>query len=258
MRLIRPVPRRARGFSLVELMVAMIAGLIIIGAAVTFAVSTMRSYSENILSARLTQELRTGMNLIVRELRRAGHDSTAVSRVLTTTSASAFTDLVVEDDCVGYEYDRQDGDAGVPDAAEVRGFRLNNGVLQLNVTGGCDTADEWEDITDPDVVLITKFDPELVESEFCAQIAERDPDPDDGVDESVYDMAYGSVKTISLCLQGRMMSGDAITRHITDSVRIRAEDLRFETDVDDNTCEPGGDPPKTLEELNESCAAIAP
>ena len=255
MRLIRPVPRRARGFSLVELMVAMVAGLIIIGAAVTFAVSTMRSYSENILSARLTQELRTGMNLIVRELRRAGHDSTAVSRVLTTTSASAVTNLEVEDDCVGYEYDRQDGAGGVPDAAEVRGFRLSDGVLQLNVTGGCDAEDEWQDITDPQVVQITKFDPELVESDFCAQIAERDPDPDDGVDESVYDMAYGSVKTISLCLQGRMVSGDDITRHVTDSVRIRAEDLRFETNVVDNTCAPGGDAPKAPEVLNDDCAA---
>jgi len=195
--------RRDAGFSLVELMVAMLAGLIIIGAAVTFAVSTLRSYSENILSSRLTQELRTGMNLVVRELRRAGHDSTSVSRVLTTTSASTFNELEIDGSCITYEYDRQVGDDG-PDATEIRGFRLNDGVLQLNASSAaidCDADADWEDITDPDVVQITKFEPVEVESTFCAQIAERDPDPDDGVDESVYDMVHGSVRTISLCLQ---------------------------------------------------------
>jgi type II secretory pathway component PulJ len=252
--------RAAAGFSLVELMVAMLAGLIIIGAAVTFAVSTMRSYSENILSSRLTQELRTGMNLVVRELRRAGHDSTSVSRVLTTTSASSFDVLEVTDDCIVYEYDRNVGADG-PDATEMRGFRVQGGVLQLNASSGaidCDGADDWEDITDPDVVQVTKFDPEMVESEFCAQVAERDPDPSDGVDETVYDMAYGSVRTISLCLQGRMVSRDDITRHVTDSVRVRAEDLRFDLGVADNTCAPAAVDPKTTIDLNDECAAILP
>ena len=73
--------RRHAGFSLIELMIALTAGIIIIGAVSMFTVATMRSYSENILSTLLTQELRTSMNLVVRELRRAGHDSTSVMPV---------------------------------------------------------------------------------------------------------------------------------------------------------------------------------
>lgn len=248
--------RRQGGFSLVELMVAMAAGLIIIGAAVTFTVSTMRSYSENILSARLTQELRAGMNLVVRELRRAGHDSTSVTRVLTTTSASTFGDIAVDAGCVTYEYDRNIGASG-PDATEMRGFRLNaaTGALQLNASSDaidCEVDDEWEDITDPDVVQITKFEPVMVESTFCAQVAERDTDGDDIPDE--YDMARGSVKTISICMQGQMVSRDDITRHVTDSVRIRAEDLNFEFSVADNTCEPAAVAPTAPDDLNSECA----
>ncbi len=254
MRLTSPTARRARGFSLIELMVAMVAGLIIIGAAVTFAVSTMRSYSENILSSRLTQELRTGMNLVVRELRRAGHDSTAVSRVLTTTSASGFTNLEVDGSCITYEYDRQEAGTGVPDGTEVRGFRVSGGVLQLTTSGDCDTGDDdWEDITDPDVVQITKFEPVISESTFCAQIAERDSADADTIPDE-FQMARGSVRTVSLCLQGQMVSGDDITRHVTDSVRIRAEELVFEDWSTDNTCEPAADALSTPIELNTDCA----
>jgi prepilin peptidase dependent protein B len=255
MRLNRSFPRGARGFSLVELMVAMVAGLIVLGAAVVFTVTSMRSYSENILSSKLTQELRTSMNLVVRELRRAGHDSTSVTRVLTTTSASTFDDLAVDGDCITYEYDRQVGADG-PDATEIRGFRLNEdtGTLQLNASGAaidCDNDADWEDITDPEVVTITKFEPVMVESTFCSQIAERDLDGDDVIDE--YDMAHGSVRTVSLCLAGEMVSGDAITRYVTDSVRIRAEDLRFDFATDDNTCEPTADAPANPEDLYDGC-----
>lgn len=255
MRLIPRLPRRARGFSLVELMVAMAAGLIIIAAAVIFAAETMKSYTSYTMSAKLTQELRSAMNLVVRELRRAGHDSTAVSRVLTTTSASAFNDVDIDGSCITYEYDRQVGAAG-PDATEVRGFRLKDGVLQLNAASDsidCDDDEDWEDVTDPAVIQITKFEPVMVESTFCNQVAERDTDGDTVMDE--WDMATGSVRTVSLCLQGTMAQGDSITRHVTDAVRIRAEELEFEFNVDDNTCEPAAVAPATPTALNTDCAA---
>jgi prepilin-type N-terminal cleavage/methylation domain-containing protein len=248
--------RRAGGFSLVELMVAMAAGLIIIGAATMFAVSTMRSYSENILSSRLTQELRTGMNLVVRELRRSGHDSTSVSRVLTTSSASGFTDLDPHDDrdadegCVTYEYDR-DGDR------ESRGFRLVDGVLQFKTADAafdCDDDDGWADISDPEVVNITAFQPTMVESKFCAQVAEHDTD-DDG-DTDTYDMAEGSVKTISLCMKGEMVSRDDIVRYVSDSVRVRAEDLEFKLGEVSNVCTIEAEDPESPTDLNDTCKGL--
>lgn len=250
-------PRHGRagmaGFSLVELMIAITIGLIIIGAVTLFTVRTMQAYSDHILSTRLTQELRTGMNLVVRELRRSGHDSTSVTRVLTTSSASGFNAVAATGSCVTYEYDRQIGAAG-PDGSEIRGLRLNNGVLQLNAAGtgvDCATDDGWEDITDPEVVQITKFEPTLYESEFCSQLSEF-TDPVTGT--TTYDMARGSVRTIALCLQGEMVSGDAIRRHVTDSVRIRAENLVFEDDVASNICVPDADAVPSPEVLNAECA----
>lgn len=249
----RQRPARVAGFSLVELMIAITIGLIIIGAVTLFTVRTMQAYSDHILSTRLTQELRTGMNLVVRELRRSGHDSTSVTRVLTTSSASGFDAVGVAANCITYEYDRQVGGAG-PDDTEIRGIRLNDGVLQLNAVGDdvdCAEDDGWEDITDPEVVQVTKFEPTIYESEFCSQLSE-DIDPVSGT--TTYDMARGSVRTISLCLQGEMVSRDAIRRHVTDSVRIRAENLVFEDDVASNTCAPGAEAVPTPEVLNAECA----
>jgi prepilin-type N-terminal cleavage/methylation domain-containing protein len=66
--------RRSAGFSLVELMVAMVAGLIVTGAVVAFTMSTMKGNTEYVRSARLTQELRNSLDQVTRELRRAGYD----------------------------------------------------------------------------------------------------------------------------------------------------------------------------------------
>ena len=112
-----PLPsRRQAGFSLVELMVAMVAGLIVIGAVIVFTISTVQAYSENIRSSRLTQELRTSMNILAREVRRAGYDSASVTRVLTATNPSNFN-AVSAAGCVVYRYDR--GVAGAaPGATE--------------------------------------------------------------------------------------------------------------------------------------------
>ena len=257
MLIFKPVRRRQSGFSLIELMIALTAGLIIIGAVSMFTVATMRSYSENILSTLLTQELRTSMNLMVRELRRSGHDSTSVTRVLTDGTASTFGNLDVDAECIVYEYDRQVSGAG-PDATEMRGLRWDADAetLQINATSAsidCASDDGWEDITNPQSVRITNFVPTLVESEFCTQLQSY-PDP---VDATItrYDLAVGSVKTISLCLEGEMVARDNISRWVGDAVRIRAEDLTFLTGETDLTkCVIASTAPDSPVDLNSECA----
>lgn len=64
--------QRSAGFSLVELMVAMVLALIVIGAVITLVLSMMRANNQTIASTRLTQELRAVTALMVNDLRRAG------------------------------------------------------------------------------------------------------------------------------------------------------------------------------------------
>lgn len=62
---------RARGFTLVEMMVAMALGLIVIAAVLAFIFSLIRANSSTVLDTRLNQELRGTMAVIASEVTRA-------------------------------------------------------------------------------------------------------------------------------------------------------------------------------------------
>lgn len=124
---------QAAGFSLVELMVAMVAGLIVTAAVLAFTFSSMKSNGEYVVSTRLTQELRNTLELVTRDLRRAGYDENALSN-LATGNASPFGRVEVlragnTNSCVLYAYDRESSGSFQPgvldfDNGEVRGVRL--------------------------------------------------------------------------------------------------------------------------------------
>lgn len=64
-------PARVAGFSLVELMVAMVLGLIVVSAVITLVLSIIQSNNETIQATRLTQELRATAAVIAADVKRA-------------------------------------------------------------------------------------------------------------------------------------------------------------------------------------------
>ncbi|OGT55971.1 MAG: hypothetical protein A3E01_14530 [Gammaproteobacteria bacterium RIFCSPHIGHO2_12_FULL_63_22] len=118
------VPSNSLGFSLVEMMVALVAGLIVSAAVIAFVLSSMKSNGEYVQSTRLTQELRNTLDLVTRDLSRAGYNDAALTYV-SLPSASKFAPVLIKDDsptvtsgtastylnadtdgCVLYAYDR--------------------------------------------------------------------------------------------------------------------------------------------------------
>lgn len=156
---------RMAGFSLIELMVALVVGLVVSGAVLAFTASSMKSNSDYMLSMRLTQELRNSMDLVTRDLRRAGYDEDAL-KYIATGNASPFSRMQLCNDagtcttvssagvasatgpitCAIYAYDRAGGTDGVVDLdnGEVRGVRLKQrtvngrqvGVLEYAISSG--------------------------------------------------------------------------------------------------------------------------
>lgn len=163
-----PSRRRVRGFTLVEMMIALAAGLIVSGAVVAFLLSSMKSNGQYVQSTRLTQELRNTLDLLTRDLSRAGYNDLATGNS-SVLNPSKFAPVLIRDvspfvtagtpatyanadtaGCVIYAYDRtypigyKDdatcdditgcGIAGTPDLArgEIRGLRL------ACVDGACD------------------------------------------------------------------------------------------------------------------------
>ena len=114
--------RPPRGFSLVEMMISVVLGLIVIGSVITLVVATMRSNTQNIQSTRLTQELRAILDVVTRDVRRARYSPNAINRIgagaIVTNPYQAFVianrlgapsdsdgnAATVDGDCVTYSY----------------------------------------------------------------------------------------------------------------------------------------------------------
>ena len=152
----------SRGFSLIELMVALVAGLIVSYAVVAFTMSSMKSNAEYVQSTKLTQSLRNTLDIVMRDLRRAGYDDNAIGRLSGGVASlavgnSPFSPLLLDNSdatngsCVIYAYDRPSAiaaDAGKlnPDQGEVRGLRRRQvtpsntgkqvGVIEYAVSAG--------------------------------------------------------------------------------------------------------------------------
>lgn len=168
---------RQAGISLVELMVGLVVGLLVIAAAIGIYVVVVRSGGEILGSAKLNQELRAAMDLMVADIRRAGSWTPSASLsshlplcgdvgenpfTVRVTGCNPQTDLQIlnSGSAIAFTYNRLvDWEYGV-----LIGFRLAGGVIEIRqcnnteaAPGACDTASigtGWEGLTDVNTVTI--------------------------------------------------------------------------------------------------------
>lgn len=245
-------PKSQQGLSLVELMVALVAGLIVTGAVLAFTLSSMRVNSEYVRSTRLTLELRNSLNFITDELRRAGYDEDAmryVSRPVGFTEVSPFGTIQLVDagtssGCVVYAYDRLPGTPGAVDLSngEIRAIRRglrsvngrNVGVIEFAQS---DTAAPACNGAAPDY---TTYPATCASSGWCAL---SDPRVIDVTSLSFNRPASGfatvpgaggrpgfQIRQIAVDVQGRLIennnNADPIQRGVNATVRVRADCIR--------------------------------
>lgn len=117
-----------RGFSLVELMVAMVAGLLLVAAVSALFATIIKSNRTVMQVSRLNQELQAVTDMIARDIQRAGYDASAATHTLASGATSPFyfdstTDLATN--CISVKYD--DDANGVLDNTSAAGeTRLYN------------------------------------------------------------------------------------------------------------------------------------
>jgi prepilin-type N-terminal cleavage/methylation domain-containing protein len=237
---------RSGGFSLVELMIALAAGLVVSGAAVAFLMSSFRSNGEYVISTRLTQELRNTLDLVTRDLRRAGYDEYSMSGAA-TGRISPFSRIMMCDDanncvggataptppltCVIYSYDRNIGTHGALDvgSGEVRAVRrrtatingiANVGIIEYAVSSGtikpgCGTA--GPDYTTFPVACNST-------TNWCPL---SDPTRLDVTSFELTDNSVNSggvrIRNIGVTLQGRPTGKSDYIRGVKATVRIRSD-----------------------------------
>lgn len=232
--------KKQKGFNLIELMIALLIGMIIVAATITIYISTIRSSSDIVKSARLNHDLDSALALMVNDIRRAGYWGRAMvgsdGRDNPFTQAATNLKLLPSSpySCILYTYD-EDADGNV-DSDEYYGFKLNGSDIQMRLTGSsinnCNhNSDVWRTLNvnegseEIDVTSLT-FTP----SYKC--LRKRTGAADVNFDTSCEDAAAtaGNLlrddrviesREIIITLSGRVKTDTAVTKNLTNRVKIR-------------------------------------
>ncbi|WP_242104481.1 MULTISPECIES: prepilin-type N-terminal cleavage/methylation domain-containing protein [unclassified Lysobacter] len=157
MLMIKSRPSRAAmaGFSLVELMVGSVIGLIVIGAVTALVLSMMRSNRQTLQATRLNQELRATLAVIANDIKRAR----SVEDPFTIATAAGGNPYEVVDSstagCVRYAYSGGPGGDWRSIRRDTTNQRL---VLSAGSAQGNATCATTGTELGSDQVLITAFD----------------------------------------------------------------------------------------------------
>jgi type IV pilus assembly protein PilW len=142
------MPSRVRGFSLVELMVALVVGLIVIGAVLALVLSIMRSNNQTIQVTRLTQEMRATTAVITSEIKRANGVADPLAETKLATKHFLNLPAVPSATCVRYGYMSDSGVASYRAISLVGGkILLDEAATAADATCGSGTQISSEQVT---------------------------------------------------------------------------------------------------------------
>jgi len=250
---------KQEGFTLIELMIAMMLGLIVIGGALSIYISTIKSSSDVVNSARLNYDLDSVMQLMVNDIRRAGYwggaivNSNAVSNPNTCDEGNPFScgigDIIISNktgeavnSCVLYTYDADDSGALTPldvtddvNLSEYYGFRINGDGIDVRssvpstANVDCDSSPGWEKIVDTGQVQISTLSFTIANYK-CLNAAEE---PYLNSCAAAFGAAVGAVgkvssgetateiRQINITLTGNVINDAPVLKTLQNSVKVR-------------------------------------
>lgn len=204
------------GFSLVELMISLVAGLIVVGGVTSVYLSTIQSSATTLKQSKLNQELSALMAVMSNDIRRAGiwqgnsvdyekpqdnpfsESGNTKLTVVNQTSGVTINPFSTttwpgtsNGNCILYTYDRTSpGATGTLDDTDILGFKYITtnlwGAVQMRTAGvpaGTNndlcTTGSWDNLTDPEIINITELTFDLIDS-ACINTAEPNGIDDDG------------------------------------------------------------------------------
>jgi type IV pilus assembly protein PilW len=101
---------RQKGLTLIELMIALLLSLLVMGMVISMFTSSIGGHAQAIRTMRLNQDMRIAMDMMVRDIRRAGYwagTNAASNPHATVLSGSSPIFISATNDCilVSYDYD---------------------------------------------------------------------------------------------------------------------------------------------------------
>ncbi len=255
---------RSLGFTLIELMVSLVLGLIVISGLISVYVATVVSSSNTLAMSKVSQQTSALMNIITNDVRRAGYwgqgvtpladyierDASANPFSINNITALGLMNTIAGNmlitgngaavgECLVYTYDSNED--GVFDNTDIVGFRLSGTIAQMRRLGdttdatqvSC-TAGTWEDLTDGDLISVDKLEFSLLNS-VCINTNEPDGvGADDAVEADCYTTipinGSGDVTTetlqINISIEASLVSDSEVKVQMDQVVRVRNDRVR--------------------------------
>jgi len=237
-----PQARRQHGVGLVELLIAAAIGLFLLAGLTDFLSRSLVASGRNLQDARLTQDLNVAMDLITRDLRRAGYSSAAQGATAAaaappnpftanTPAAAAGTNdggiNLATAGCVLYAYDLPASQDGNLNVAERLGFRLQAGAVQAGTSATSCNDGTWQAVTDPSVSTVTVLTFQYLDGIGGVAAPQLPFVAATGVAAGVTWAVC--TRLIQVTLTGQLQGDPNVTHTLTQSVRVRNDWFRTGT-----------------------------
>ena len=202
-----------KGLTLIEMLIALVLSLLVTGMVISMFTSSIGGHAQAIRTMRLNQDLRIAMDMMVRDIRRAGYwaGTNVASNPHATALSGGLPISITGSNCVVVSYDL-DGDSDTS-VEEFFGYRLNG--LELETTKSSSATGTqpdctgtfsagWEDLLDTNTVQIDT----LTFETYPALAASFAASPN---------------KTVLITLEGTSRLDPNIKTVLSEEVRVRNE-----------------------------------
>lgn len=221
-----------RGLSIVELLVGIAVGLFVLAGATMMASNQISDNKRLLLETQVQQDLRTAMDVIVRDIRRSGYSFHAdvlqpVGAPLVTPIGYKPAGVMDGSNVLLYTYssvttpaDNKTADPGNPaDAPDFKGFILEDETIKVQLGLG-----NFQALTDRGVVEILELTATQVQSPAIALPTCSGPGP---CPVSVTGCGNPRVVTryIDLKIVGKAVHDPRVKRTLTTRVRVRNDEV---------------------------------
>lgn len=232
--------KNKRGFTLIEILVALLLGIIIVGATLAVYVSTIKGSSDTAKSARLNHDLETAMQFMINDIRRAGYwgDAVTGSNAANNPFTQGGANIAIGgtgNSCILYSYDGETTN-GVADLNEYYGFKLEDNTIKIRtlVTGttaanlACN-AGTWTNILDSDNIEIMTLTFSAANSQCLnnsTALSSDNPYPSTcAAMATAGHLTTGQTaienRRIDITLIGRVKSDTSVEKTLTGTVKVR-------------------------------------
>jgi type IV pilus assembly protein PilW len=207
---------RQRGLSLVELMVGIAVGLFVLAGATLMLSTQLGDNRRLLLETQLQQDLRATMDIITRELRRAGTNFEASMNNVwqpgyPTPTPNALAALTISEDGSEIVYRYRRGGAQGP-----YGFRFADERIRSLI------GVNWQELTDANVMKVTSFS--VTEEPVATEVM---PCPRICSDGTTACWPTLSVRTLSISIEAEAVSDASVKRSQSSRIRLRNDVLGF-------------------------------